>query len=296
MNSINMVSLDKSSDYQNKIQNSFVERITAIKDDSGTSANAFSVEPVKVDISALGAEELEKVRQSWDNHPVSALYRTDIPIGTNSDGVYRIGKVDFSEEEFKAARNLVTGMTGQLKQGALSYVDHTKMAVAENLVEKCASASFSDEQSQVIVRAMRDYNERLNSHNNELLSKSTKNDIESAKQYWGAKQEIPEEAKDAMEKLFGRRPSGTYAVTSIATNQELIDSLQQKAKEIDVTEQEGIEKFKTFYQNTMKPVYDVMYPDEMKPDSRSTIELDLYGSEGIMKMVDIAKQWLSQNR
>ena len=29
----------------------------------------------------------------------------------NDEGVYRIGKVDFSEEEFETARNLVTGMT-----------------------------------------------------------------------------------------------------------------------------------------------------------------------------------------
>ena len=101
---IHEVSVDKSADYQNKIQASFAEKISSIKENDQKSSKAFSSGAVvKVEISALGAEELEKVRQSWDNHPVSALYRNDIPINASADGVYRIGKVDFSnliEQDF----------------------------------------------------------------------------------------------------------------------------------------------------------------------------------------------------
>ena len=181
MNSISPMNIDKSADYQNKIQASFAEKVSQVKDNSVANPNTLgSVPAVKVEISAMGAEELEKIRQSWNNHSVSALYRSDIPISTNADGVYRIGKVDFSEKEFESARDLVTGMASQLKQGTLSYNDHTKMALAESLVDKCAAASFSEDQRQVIVKAMKDYNARLIDRNNDLISKPNyvKNDDE----------------------------------------------------------------------------------------------------------------------
>ncbi len=298
MNNINNIGLDKSLDYQNGLQTSFVDRISAIKEDNGSAQNSLgSIPCVTVEISALGAEELEKVRQSWDNKPVSALYRTEIPISTNADGVYRIGKVDFSEEEFESARSLVTGMASQLKQGTLSYNDYTKMALSESLIDKCAANSFSDEQRQVIVRAMKDYNERLINRNNETISKSdyVKNDDESAGRYWGLKKVIPAAARDEMAKLFGNSPSGTIAVTSIATNRELIESLQKKAKEIDVTTPEGFEQFKAFYRTTMSSVYDAQYPDKMRSNSGAAIELDLNGSDGMKKLIDFAKHWLDGN-
>lgn len=295
MNITNLTSVDKSADYQNKIQASFVEKVSSIKENDQKSPEAFGTGAVvKVEISALGAEELEKVRQSWDNKPVSALYRTEIPISANADGVYRIGKVDFSEDEFEAARSLVTGMASQLKQGTLSYNDYTKMALSESLIDKCAANSFSDDQRQVIVRAMKDYNVRLINRNNETISKSdyVRNDDESAGMYWGLKKVIPAAARDEMAKLFGNSPSGTVAVTSIATNRELIESLQKKAKETDVTTPEGFEQFKAFYRTTMSSVYDAQYPDKMKSNSGAAIELDLNGSEGVMKLVEFAKKWL----
>ena len=298
MNSISPMNIDKSADYQNKIQASFAEKVSQVKDNSVANPNTLgSIPAVKVEISAMGAEELEKIRQSWNNHSVSALYRSDIPISTNADGVYRIGKVDFSEKEFESARDLVTGMASQLKQGTLSYNDHTKMALAESLVDKCAAASFSEDQRQVIVKAMKDYNARLIDRNNDLISKPdyVKNDDESAGQYWGLKQTIPEPAKDEMEKLFGRRPASASAVTSVATNQELIERLQQKVKETDLTEKAGLDEFKVFYQSVMKPAYDAQYPDEMRSDSRAAIDLDLNGSEGVLKLVDFAKQWMERS-
>lgn len=163
--------------------------------------------------------------------------------------------------------------------------------------QKCAAASFSEDQRQIIVKAMKDYNARLIDRNNDLISKLdyVKNDDESAGQYWGLKQTIPEPAKDEMEKLFGRRPASASAVTSVATNQELIERLQQKVKETDLTEKAGLDEFRTFYQSVMKPAYDAQYPDEMQSDSRAALDLDLNGSEGILKLVDFAKQWMERS-
>ena len=143
---------------------------------------------------------------------------------------------------------------------------------------------------------MKDYNARLIDRNNDLISKPNyvKNDDELAGQYWGLKQNIPEAAKNAMGMLFGRKTASTSAVTSVATNQELIEKLQRTVKETDLTEKAGLDEFKTFYQSVMKPVYDAQYPDEMRSDSRAAIDMDLNGSEGMLKLVDFAKQWSIQ--
>ena len=95
-----------------------------------------------------------------------------------------------------------------------------------------------------------------------------------------------------MERLFGKRPVGTSAVTGVATNQELIDSLQKKAKDVNITNPSTMEEFNEFYQNHMKPVYDAMYPDEMKQDTITTIEQDLYGANGMAKLFDFARKWM----
>ncbi len=292
------MAIEINNNYQNSLQKAFTEKVSAMKDKSGEASNALRNDAViKVEISALGAEELEKVRQSWDNKSSSALYRTDIPIKPNADGFYKIGKANFSENEFEAARDLVIGMTSQLRTGTLSYNDYTKMALSENLVDKCAANSFSKDQREVIVKAMKDYNESLISRNNEMLSKFgyVESDDENGKQFWGLKKVIPDAAKDAMRDLFGRSPISTTAVTSVATNKEIIASLQKKAKEVDVTDSEGLDEFKAFYKATMRPVYDAQYPEKMKSDSDSAIGLDLDGSEGIVKLVKYAKQWLENN-
>ena len=61
MNNINNIGLDKSLDYQNSLQTSFVDRISDIKEANGSAQNSLgSIPCVTVEISALGAEELEK--------------------------------------------------------------------------------------------------------------------------------------------------------------------------------------------------------------------------------------------
>ena len=72
------MAMEINNNYQNNLQAAFVDKISSIKEKSSEASNALANDAmIKVEISALGAEELEKVRQSWDNKPSSALYRTD---------------------------------------------------------------------------------------------------------------------------------------------------------------------------------------------------------------------------
>lgn len=42
----------------------------------------------------------------------------------------------------------------------------------------------------------------------------------------------------------------------------------------------------------MKQVYDAQFPDKMRQDSANLIEQDFYGTEGMTKLLDFAKQWV----
>jgi len=63
MNSINPVNIDKSAEYNNKLQDTFKNKIDAKEENSSLFSNAFGDGPaVKVEISSRGAEMSERVK------------------------------------------------------------------------------------------------------------------------------------------------------------------------------------------------------------------------------------------
>ncbi len=233
-----------------------------------------------LNISALGAEELEKVRDSWNNHPVSSLYRTEIPINKNAEGAYKIGGVSFAEEEFDVARKLVTGVGSQLKAGYLSYRDYAKMEVAQKVVENSAAAGFSEDQAKVIGKAMRDYNNGLVERQNEMLSGRTtrvNNDPESGR-YFGVEVLVPGSVTE----------SGIprYASTDIATDRELIKTLRDSIRAVDITGKDAASGLKALYHDIMKPAYAAQYPFQRESDINDALDKDV---KELMALIDVEK-------
>ena len=63
MNNINPVNIDKSAEYNSKLQDTFKSKIDAKEENSSLLSNAFGDGPaVKVEISSRGAEMSEKVK------------------------------------------------------------------------------------------------------------------------------------------------------------------------------------------------------------------------------------------
>ena len=63
MNNINPVNIDKSAEYNSKLQDTFKSKIDAKEENSSMFSNAFGDGPaVKVEISSRGAEMSEKVK------------------------------------------------------------------------------------------------------------------------------------------------------------------------------------------------------------------------------------------
>jgi len=265
----------------NKNKNSGLQNAIAgkIGDKSGVNT-AFSDTAATLSISALGAEELEKVRDSWNNHPVSALYK-EIPAAKNAEGLYKIGGASFNDEELSAARDLITGVGSQLKNGYLSYRDYAKMEVAQKVVDDLASKNFREDQAKVISRAMKDFNDNLLSTQDRMLANKEirANDDPSSGKYFGIEVHVPEEV---------RKSVNAYASTDIATDRDLIANIRDNIRSTDISNKKAVKKLMASYEDMMRPAYDAQYPAQLKSNVDDAISRD---ENDLMKLIDFSDKW-----
>ncbi len=266
-----------NKDEMSGLQNATIEELS----DRSNINTAFSDTAATLSISALGAEELEKIRESWNNHPVSALYEKDKPVSKNSEGLYKIGGASFSDEELSAARNLITGVGSQLKNGYLSYRDYAKMEVAQKVVDKCATEGFNEEQAKAISKAMKDFNTNLIRTQDRLLAnKKTKaNDDPASGIYFGIEVYVPKEVRES---------ANEYASTDIATNQELIANIRDNVRNTDFSDKGSVNIFKASYDELMRPAYNAQYPGMLKIDVNEVISRDI---SDFLKSFEYANKW-----
>ena len=266
-----------NKDESSGLQNAVAEKLS----DKSKINTAFSDTAATLSISALGAEELEKVRDSWNNHPVSALYEKDIPVSKNAEGVYKIGGASFNDEELSAARDLITGIGSQLKNGYLSYRDYAKMEVAQKVVDNRAYEGFNDDQAKAISKAMKDYNNNLiRTQERMLANKKTENndDPESGK-YFGIEVHVPNEV---------RKSTNEYASTDIATNRDLIANIRDNIRNTDISDKNAVNKLMASYEDMMRPAYNAQYPDQLKSNVDDVISRDV---NDLMKLIDFSEKW-----
>ena len=266
------VNENKNSGLQNAIAGK-------IGDKSGVNT-AFSDTAATLSISALGAEELEKVRDSWNNHPVSALYK-DIPAAKNAEGLYKIGGASFNDEELSAARDLITGVGSQLKNGYLSYRDYAKMEVAQKVVDNRAYEGFNDDQAKAISKAMKDYNNNLiRTQERMLANKKTKtNDDPESGKYFGIEVHVPNEV---------RKSTNEYASTDIATNRDLVANIRDSIRNTDLSDKNAVNRLIASYEDMMRPAYNAQYPDQLKSNVDDVISRDV---NDLMKLIDFSEKW-----
>ena len=261
-----------NKDESSGLQNAVAEKLS----DKSKINTAFSDTAATLSISALGAEELGKVRDSWNNHPVSALYEKDIPVSKNAEGVYKIGGASFNDEELSAVRDLITGVGSQLKNGYLSYRDYAKMEVAQKIVEKRASDGFNEDQAKAISKAMKDYNNNMIRIQERMLAnKKTKtNDDPESGKYFGIEVHVPNEV---------RKSTNEYASTDIATNRDLIANIRYNIRNTDFSDKETVNKLKASYDELMRPAYNAQYPFQRKSDIDDVLSRDVQDN---LKLID----------
>ena len=266
-----------NKDESSGLQNAVADKLS----DKSNINTAFSDTAATLSISALGAEELEKVRDSWNNHPVSALYEKDIPVSKNAEGVYKIGGASFNDEELSAARDLITGVGSQLKNGYLSYRDYAKMEVAQKVVDNRAYEGFNDDQAKAISKAMKDYNNNLiRTQERMLANKKTKtNDDPESGKYFGIEVHVPNEV---------RKSTNEYASTDIATNRDLVANIRDSIRNTDLSDKNAVNKLMASYEDMMRPAYNAQYPVQLKTNVDDVISRDV---NDLMKLIDFSEKW-----
>jgi len=177
----------------------------------------------------------------------------------------------------------VTDTSSQLKTGYLSYRDYAKMEVAQKVVDDRAAKGFSAEQAQVISRAMKDYNNGLVERQSEMLfGRTTRvNDDPESGRYFGVEVLVPRNVTES--------GSPRYSSTDIATDREMIKTLRDSMRSVDITGKNAASEIKSLYQDIMKPVYAAQYPFQRESDINDALDKDV---KELIALIDFEKRYV----
>lgn len=221
-------------------------------------------------IDALGITgNPDGVRKSSVNYSADAFFRRDMPKVQNDNGSYSVSGVKFTEDELVQSRNFMKAAVAELKTGTLDYADYAKMGIAENAVDSFAKNSFSEEQQQILSKAIREYSEGLELEQDKILNTSgaVSNEWGELSKYYGLSDSIDQNKADAINKMkaeLGRRsgkdlPSvksgDVLGIIETATNKELISKVKDTFASINFNDHEQVDLAMKKYRELMQPAY-----------------------------------------
>lgn len=261
-----------------------------------------------LEISGVSQEQLNAMasetgpKRTGASYSVDAFFRKELPQLKNGDGSYMISGVKFSEDELVRARNVMKESVADLQyKVTLDYSDYAKMSIAESAVNSFAKDNFSEEQQNVIARAMKEYNAGLEERQSKSLSKANvvDNNYGELSEYYGKSQVIDQtlademnKLKDEIAKLTGHQFTKTVAgkapgIITSATNRELINIIKDTFNDVDLNDKEEVDSAMKKYRDYMRPAYKVGGYIE-RDDSALYRDTDSFA-----KMINTLKQSMS---
>lgn len=207
----------------------------------------------------------------YSNYSVDSFFTKDMPQIANADGTYTINGVDFTEDELVKARSVMKAATDGIGAGAgkninLDYRNYAEMALAENAVNQYAKENLSEEQQKVVAKAMKEYNAGLLELQDSLLAKGKYITTEGDKRsdYYGLTRILSEEdaevfnnLKAEISKVTGKKyqpvKAGGVVTVQIATNKDLINSISDIFKNVDLSDKEAVNGAMKKYQELVRP-------------------------------------------
>ena len=229
-----------------------------------------------LEISGVSQEQLNAMasedgpKRTGSSYSVASFFRKDMPGLKNGDGSYTIAGVNFSEDELVRARNVMKESVSDLQyKVTLDYSDYAKMSIAESAVNSFARENFSEEQQNVIAKAMKEYNAGLEERQAKSLSKTNvvDNDYGDLSTYYGKSQVIDQtladdinKFKDEVSRLTGRKFNKTIAgeapgIITSATNRELINTIKDTFSNVDMNDNDEVNSVMSRYRELMRPAY-----------------------------------------
>lgn len=229
-----------------------------------------------LEISGISQEQLNAMasesgpKRTGSSYSLASFFRKDMPQLKNGDGSYTIAGVNFSEDELVRARNVMKESVAELQyKVTLDYSDYAKMSIAESAVNSFAKDNFSEEQQNVIARAMKEYNAGLEERQAKSLSKPNvvNNDYGELTKYYGKSQVIDQSLANEMNKLkdeisrmtghkFTKTVAGTTpGIITSATNRELINTIKDTFRNVDLNKEDEVNSAMKKYRELIRPAY-----------------------------------------
>lgn len=225
-----------------------------------------------VEISPEAVAKLKttgSVRQNGCNYSLDAFFQKDMPKIT-TDGGYVVEGVSFTKEELEKCRMVMKTAVEGISSGVgnLDYENYARMGIAVNSVQSYADANFSEEQAEVINRAMNEYNDALIKAEQDIMSDGTyiDSDFGAVSDYYGkahvlsegelkALNDLKEELAEITGRTYKKSESGLAVLVQSATNTKLTTEIKDMFAGVDMSDKDALNKAFAKYKELMKPVY-----------------------------------------
>lgn len=192
------------------------------------------------------------------------------------NAAYEVDGVVFSAEEMKSMREALSDVFASVKRpgGTLVYSDYAKMGIAENVVRSYAEKNLSEEQTEVIMKA-------VSEHMDQVINGEPETDIVDENLYYGKRitgdefdrmlrklyeasrefvanspfysEEKKKRHSEYIDRCLETRTSG--GVLMSASNTKLAGSLRSSFSTLDFGNEDELQTFFKQYQDWMKPAY-----------------------------------------
>lgn len=263
---------------------------TLIKPEGSTPFYKISTDKIKADLKANSKDLLQtsnegvsyentisldglkfdgELKRTYSNYSKDVFFRKDMP-QVMTDGGYMVSGVKFSKEELEQCRMVMKAAADGIGNGVgnIDYENYARMGIAISGVKSFASEKLTEEQAQVVNKAMQEYNEALINAEKEIMSGDdyVDSNYENLSDYYGKAHVFNDgeiEALNNLKKELGRitgreyRPTqkGDTAVVQSATNQKLISEITNLFANADISDEQEMNDVMEKYKALMKPAY-----------------------------------------
>ncbi len=252
-----------------KIKENWEELKSQSKDLVQVSNQAASYEST---ISTEDIINLGELNRNYTNYSSDVFFRKNAP-QISTDGNYRIGGVNFTKEEMERCRVVMQAAAESIGCGVgkntnIDYKNYAEMGIAVSAVKTFGEENLTEEQANVLNKAMQEYNQALIDLEQKMFSEGNYVDCthEGLSDYYGKERilgdseiEAINKLKEEMSKITGRyyapTVSGATAHIASATNEEVIGEVSELFSNMDCTDEQSIDEVTAKYMEMMKPVY-----------------------------------------
>lgn len=202
----------------------------------------------------------------------ASLTKKDAP----DNATYKVDGVLFSAEEITSMREALSDVFASVKRpgGTLVYSDYAKMGIAENVIRSYAEKNLSEDQTEVIMKA-------VSEHMDQVIDKEPEAEIVDENLYYGKRiideqyQRMYRMCLEAIKELVANsdfyseekkkrhaeyvemclNTNTHFGITMSASNTELANSLRSAFANLDFGNGDELQTFFEQYKDWMRPAY-----------------------------------------